>query len=210
VALRCTTCAKGIAGLAALPRDVLRQKPRAVRSSPFAAAAGDRLKLSCMGTVRAFASIIQVMERGPLPLAHAMTRGGRPSDVRRHLHVVGKALTGAPDWGAPPARRRAEYIGLKRFVFLMALSRCIVVAIVMSNVTQNLRDDFHPGRILKADELARLCRRENAKNLGDLRRSDQTGSGPPPCVIAKVQKPGLFGKVIEKIEREIEQAGTGP
>jgi len=102
---------KGIAGLAGAAQDCLRQKPDGrLAVFAFSRPQGRSAQLFCIGTVRAFASIIKSWDAAA-PLA-CNDRGGRPSERPRSLAMCGKALTGArPGLGRAPARVGPEYIG---------------------------------------------------------------------------------------------------
>ena len=102
VACGVTDMRKGIAGLAALTQDVLRQKPAGGAVFAFRGRKGDRLKLLYWDG-QGFCLYYKVMERGRFPWP-AMTEGA----VRLTSAQLAMLWEGIdwrrPDWGGPPAR----------------------------------------------------------------------------------------------------------
>ena len=82
-----TDMRKGIAGLAALAQDVLRQKPTGGAVFAFRGRKGDRLKL----------------QRGRFPWPNTATGAARLTSAQ--LAMLWEGIDWRrPDWGAPPAR----------------------------------------------------------------------------------------------------------
>jgi transposase len=93
---------KGIAGLAALTQDVLRQKPAGGAVFAFRGRKGDRLKLLYWDG-QGFCLYYKVMERGRFPWP-AMTEGAARL-TSAQLAMLWEGIDWRrPDWGAPPAR----------------------------------------------------------------------------------------------------------
>ena len=93
---------KGIDGLAALARDVLRQKPASGAVLAFRGRRGDRLKLLYQGG-RGFCLDDKVLERGRFPWPGAGEGSRRLTAAQRAMLWEGIDWR-RPDRGAPPAR----------------------------------------------------------------------------------------------------------
>ena len=102
VACGVTDMRKGIAGLAALTQDVLRQKPTGGAVFAFRGRRGDRLKLLYWDG-QGFCLYYKVLERGRFPWP-AMTEGAARL-TSAQLAMLWEGIDWRrPDWGAPPAR----------------------------------------------------------------------------------------------------------
>ena len=94
---------KGIAGLSALARDVLRQKPASGAVFAFRGRRGDRLKLPCRDGP-GFCLYCKGLERGRFPWPD--TEAGGAPDLRTACHAAGGDPTGGVRTGA---RRRCAW-----------------------------------------------------------------------------------------------------
>lgn len=97
-----TDMRKGIAGLAALTQDVLRQKPTSGAVFAFRGRRGDRIKLLfCDG--QGFCLYYKVLERGRFPWPSA--KNGVVRLTSAQLPILWEGIDWRrPDWGVPPAR----------------------------------------------------------------------------------------------------------
>ena len=102
VACGVTDMRKGIAGLAALTQDVLRQKPAGGAVFAFRGRRGDRLKLLYWDG-QGFCLYYKVLQRGRFPWP-AMTEGAARL-TSAQLAMLWEGIDWRRlDWGAPPAR----------------------------------------------------------------------------------------------------------
>lgn len=97
-----TDMRKGIAGLAALAQDVLRQKPTGGAVFAFRGRRGDRLKLPYWDG-QGFCLCYKVLERGRFPWPSAGDGAVRLTSAQ--LAILWEGIDWRrPDWGASPAR----------------------------------------------------------------------------------------------------------
>ena len=97
-----TDMRKGIAGLAALAQDVLRQNPASGAVFAFRGRRGDRLKLLYWDG-QGFCLYYKVLERGRFPWPVAGDGAARLTSAQ--LAMLWEGIDWRrPDWGAPPAR----------------------------------------------------------------------------------------------------------
>lgn len=97
-----TDMRKGIAGLAALTQDVLRQKPTSGAVFAFRGRRGDRIKL-LFWDGQGFCLYYKVLERGRFPWPNAQDGTMRLTSAQ--LAMLWEGIDWRrPDWGAPPAR----------------------------------------------------------------------------------------------------------
>lgn len=97
-----TDMRKGIAGLAALAQDVLRQKPTSGAVFVFRGRRGDRIKL-LFWDGQGFCLYYKVLERGRFPWPSAKNGSIRLTSAQ--LAMLWEGIDWRrPDWGAPPAR----------------------------------------------------------------------------------------------------------
>ena len=97
-----TDMRKGIAGLAALSQDVLRQKPSSGAVFAFRGRRGDRIKL-LFWDGQGFCLYYKVLERGRFPWPTATEGTARLTSAQLAMLWEGMDWH-RPDWGAPPAR----------------------------------------------------------------------------------------------------------
>lgn len=97
-----TDMRKGIAGLAALAQDVLRQKPASGAVFAFRGRRGDRIKLLYWDG-QGFCLYYKVLERGRFPWPSSEAGVARLTSAQ--LAMLWEGIDWRrPDWGAPPAR----------------------------------------------------------------------------------------------------------
>ena len=97
-----TEMRKGIAGLAALTQDVLRQRPASGAVFAFRGRRGDRIKLLYWDG-QGFCLYCKVLERGRFPWPSSQDGAVRMTSVQ--LAMLWEGIDWRrPDWGAPPAR----------------------------------------------------------------------------------------------------------
>ncbi len=97
-----TDMRKGIAGLAVLTQDVLRQKPASGAVFAFRGRRGDRIKL-LFWDGQGFCLYYKVLERGRFPWPNAQDGAMRLTSAQ--LAMLWEGIDWRrPDWGAPPAR----------------------------------------------------------------------------------------------------------
>jgi transposase len=97
-----TDMRKGIAGLASLAQDQLRQKPASGAVFAFRGKRGDRLKLLYWDG-QGFCLYYKVLERGRFPWPSAGDGAARLTSAQ--LAMLWEGIDWRrPDWGAPPAR----------------------------------------------------------------------------------------------------------
>ena len=97
-----TDMGKGIAGLAVLGQDQLRQKPASGAVFAFRGRKGDRLKLLCRDG-QGFCLCYKALERGRFLWPSAADGVARLTSAR--LAMLWEGIDWCrPDWGAPPAR----------------------------------------------------------------------------------------------------------
>lgn len=97
-----TDMRKGIAGLAALAQDVLRQNPASGAVFAFRGRRGDRLKLLYWDG-QGFCLYYKVLERGRFVWPSAQDGAVRLTSAQ--LAMLWEGIDWRrPDWGAPPAR----------------------------------------------------------------------------------------------------------
>lgn len=97
-----TDMRKGIAGLAAVAQDVLRQKPTGGAVFAFRGRRGDRLKLLYWDG-QGFCLYYKVLERGRFPWPSAADGSVRLTSAQ--LAMLWEGIDWRrPSWGAPPAR----------------------------------------------------------------------------------------------------------
>ena len=97
-----TDMRKGIAGLAALAQDVLRQKPSSEAVFAFRGRRGDRIKL-LFWDGQGFCYYYKVLERGRFPWPTALDGAARLTSAQLAMLWEGMDWR-RPNWGAPPAR----------------------------------------------------------------------------------------------------------
>jgi transposase len=100
--LTVTDMRKGIAGLAALPQDVLRQTPTGGAVFAFRGRRGDRLKLLYWDG-QGFCLYYKVLERGRFAWPTASEGAARLTCAQLAMLWEGMDWR-RPDWGAPPVR----------------------------------------------------------------------------------------------------------
>jgi transposase len=97
-----TDMRKGIAGLAALAQDQLRQKPTSGAVFAFRGKRGDRVKLLYWDG-QGFCLYYKVLQRGRFPWPSAGDGAARLTSAQ--LAMLWEGIDWRrPDWGAPPAR----------------------------------------------------------------------------------------------------------
>ncbi|MDD7972270.1 IS66 family insertion sequence element accessory protein TnpB [Roseinatronobacter alkalisoli] len=97
-----TDMRKGIAGLAALVQDALRQKPTGGAVFAFRGRKGDRLKLLYWDG-QGFCLYYKLLQRGRFPWPNTASGAARLTSAQ--LAMMWEGIDWRwPDWGAPPAR----------------------------------------------------------------------------------------------------------
>jgi transposase len=97
-----TDMRKGIAGLAAIAQDVLRQRPTSGAVFAFRGRRGDRIKL-LFWDGQGFCLYYKILDRGCFPWPSASAGSARLTSAQMAMLWEGMDWR-RPDWGAPPAR----------------------------------------------------------------------------------------------------------
>ncbi|MFG6581449.1 IS66 family insertion sequence element accessory protein TnpB [Sulfitobacter sp. 1A13191] len=171
VACGVTDMRKGIAGLAALTQDVLRQKPTGGAVFAFRGRRGDRLKLLYWDG-QGFCLYYKVLERGRFPWP-AMTEGAARL-TSAQLAMLWEGIDCAGPIGAHRRPVWAKYIS-RNALFLW---RHHVPRGRLVHVKSCCRSSRRP-RCSEGDDCG-IAGRE-CQNLGDIAGPRPTGSGPPPA-----------------------------